>query len=193
VPNVLFTLRDLGIWDLIYEHCSYFTVSSLACLFASCGFDICSLTEAYEGQFLCVEALPREGLARPPASPEGELQWMTDLVVAFADKFRRRVESWRDNLEQLAQARQRVVIWGGGSKGVTFLNALETQDQIAYAVDINPRKQGMYVAGTGQRIVPPEFLRGYRPGVVIVMNPIYKSEIQQLTKGLGLAPEFVCT
>lgn len=25
VPDALFTLRDLGIWDIIYEHCSYFS------------------------------------------------------------------------------------------------------------------------------------------------------------------------
>ena len=33
VPNGLWTLRDLGIWDIIYEHCSYFTSPSLAHLF----------------------------------------------------------------------------------------------------------------------------------------------------------------
>ncbi len=38
VPNVLFTLRDLGIWELIYEHCSYFSRSSLSYLFTSSVF-----------------------------------------------------------------------------------------------------------------------------------------------------------
>ena len=52
-------------------------------------------------------------------------------------------------------------------------------------MDINPRKQGMYVAGTGQQIVPPEFLKYYQPDVVIVMNPIYESEIRQIIEGLG--------
>jgi SAM-dependent methyltransferase len=28
VPNVLFSLRDLSIWDIIYEHCSYFSPES---------------------------------------------------------------------------------------------------------------------------------------------------------------------
>lgn len=28
VPNVLFTLKDLSIWDLIYENCSYFSAVS---------------------------------------------------------------------------------------------------------------------------------------------------------------------
>ncbi len=72
------------------------------------------------------------------------------------------------------------------------MNALETQDQIRYVVDINPRKQGMYLAGTGQQVVPPEFLRDDQPDVVIVMNPIYEDEIRQLTEDLGLTPEFMC-
>ena len=100
--------------------------------------------------------------------------------------------AWQRRLEQIQQAGQQCVIWGAGSKGVTFLNTLETQDQILYAVDINPRKQGMYLAGTGQRVVPPEFLRAYEPDVVIIVNPIYEDEIRQQALSLGLAPEFMC-
>lgn len=112
-------------------------------------------------------------------------------VATFAGKYRSKVEIWRHNLERIAYTGQRAVVWGAGSKGVTFLNALETQDQIEYAVDINPRKQDMYLAGTGQQVVPPEFLRDYQPDVVIVINPIYQSEIQQITESLGLTPQFI--
>jgi len=192
VPNVLFTLRDLGIWDLIYEHCSYFSASSLSYLFTSCGFGICDLSETYEGQFLCIEALPREGLSGSTCDPRVGLEGMTSDVAAFADQYRSKVQAWRRNLERIARAGQRAVIWGAGSKGVTFLNTLETQDQIVYAVDINPRKQGMYLAGTGQQVVPPDFLQDDQPDVLIVMNPIYEDEIRQLTEGLGFTPEFMC-
>jgi hypothetical protein len=53
-------------------------------------------------------------------------------------------------------------------------------------VDINPGKQGMHVPCTGQKIVPPEFLQKYQPDLIIVMNPIYKQEIQKFTDKLGL-------
>jgi len=39
--------------------------------------------------------------------------------------------------------------------------------------------------------VPPEFLRDYQPDVIIVMNPIYKSEIRQVAKNLDLTNRFV--
>jgi hypothetical protein len=84
------------------------------------------------------------------------------------------------------------VVWGGGSKGVTFLNMLKAQHQIEYVVDLNPRKQGKYVAGTGQKIVPPEFLWEYRPDIVIVMNPIYENEIRQMLNELAIEPILMC-
>ncbi len=37
VPNGLYPLRDGGIWDIIYEHCSYFTPNSLARVFRVTG------------------------------------------------------------------------------------------------------------------------------------------------------------
>ncbi|GAI53696.1 unnamed protein product, partial [marine sediment metagenome] len=185
------TLRVLGIWDLIYEHCSYFSRSSLSCLFTSCGFEVCDLKETYEGQFLCIEALPGEGLGNSRRDPGDYLEELVSDVATFAEKYRRKVEAWRCDLERMGQARRRAVVWGGGARGVTFLNTLKTRDRIEYVVDINPRKQGRYVPGTGQQIVPPEFLRDYQPDVVIVMNPIYKKEIQQTIEELGLATEFM--
>jgi hypothetical protein len=93
----------------------------------------------------------------------------------------------------MANANKRVVIWGTGSKGVTLLNVLNCGDIINYAVDINPRKKGMYVPGTGQKIVPPEFLQDYKPDVVIIMNSIYKDEIQQTMQQFGCNAELLVT
>jgi FlaA1/EpsC-like NDP-sugar epimerase len=106
-------------------------------------------------------------------------------IATFADKYRRKVKTWRHKLEQMAQEGRRVVVWGGGSKGVSFLNTLKTRGRIEYVVDINPRKQGRYVAGTGQQIVPPDFLGHYQPDIIIVMNPVYQREIQEIMEGLG--------
>jgi 2-polyprenyl-3-methyl-5-hydroxy-6-metoxy-1,4-benzoquinol methylase len=191
VPNALATLRDLGIWDLIYEHRSHFTPSSLGHAFASCGFEICDLSETYAGQFLTVEALPGGGRGRGAGEIPGGPGRAAEHVVAFRDRYLQKIESWRRYLDRRARAGRRVVVWGAGSKGVTFLNALGRDHQIEYVVDINPRKQGMYIAGTGQQIAEPEFLLEYRPDVVIVVNPIYKTEIQKTIDGLGLVTDLM--
>ena len=51
VPNVLFTIRDGGIWDIIYEHCGYFSPSSLTRVFQLAGFNVEEVEEAFSGQF----------------------------------------------------------------------------------------------------------------------------------------------
>ena len=84
-----------------------------------------------------------------------------------------------------------VVIWGAGSKGVTFLNLVRADDAVEYAVDVNPYKQDKFVAGTGQEIGAPAFLRQYRPDYVILMNDVYKAEIGQTLKSLGIRPEII--
>jgi C-methyltransferase C-terminal domain len=103
-------------------------------------------------------------------------------VAAAVDEFRRRhqaqLASWDARLAGLSASGRRAVVWGAGSKGVAFLCALPAAERIEVAVDINPYKHGMFMAATGQRIVPPAFLADYRPDVVIVMNPIYRDEIR---------------
>jgi hypothetical protein len=186
VPNALSTFRRLFVWDIIYEHCQYFTPISLSHAFSSSGFSVCELTEEFEGQFLGIHAQPNSHGAQSLSYEQmGEVNRIANDMTSFAANYQRKVEPFRHRLERIKRRGQRAVVWGTGSKGVTFLNTFKNS-QIEYAVDINPRKQGMYVAGTGQQIVSPNFLRDYQPAVIIVMNPIYKREIQQLTKKLGL-------
>ena len=192
VPNALSILRDLSIWDIIYEHCSYFSSESLARIFTSCGFEICDLGECYGGQFVSIEALPRRGETDSGYELRGNLTQIGGYVTAFADKCRDKIRIWQSMLDEIQQAGRRAVAWGAGSKGVSFLNMLKGQDVVEHVVDINPHKQSKHIAGTGQQIVSPRFLQSYQPDVVIVMNPIYETEIQQIMHNLGLTAEILC-
>ena len=83
------------------------------------------------------------------------------------------------------------MIWGAGSKGVSFLNTVDPNGTIEFAVDINERKRGQHIAGTGQRIVGPDELVNIRPAKVVVMNPNYRDEIGARLRDLGLDAEVV--
>ncbi|NEO35482.1 MAG: class I SAM-dependent methyltransferase [Moorea sp. SIOASIH] len=192
VPNALDTFRNLAVWDIIYEHCCYFAPSSLGQAFANAGFQVSEIKEAFGGQFLCLEAKPVHGEIPNTYGKPDEIEVLTQDIASFTARFQEKLESWQHKLTTIAQTGKKAVAWGAGSKGVTFLNLLKCQDVIDYIVDLNPRKQGKYVAGTGQEIVPPEFLQDYQPDLVIVMNPIYEEEIRQLCKNLGLTPELIC-
>jgi SAM-dependent methyltransferase len=191
VPNVRFTLRDLAIWDLIYEHVSYFSACSLDRLFRETGFGVKAVEEVYGGQYLTIEAFPLQGTEESGPGTDLRPEIVAQEVESFSRRYNEKVAEWRGILNGIERAGKKAVIWGSGSKGVTILNILQATDQIPYAVDINPRKQGKYIPGTGQRIVSPEFLKEYRPDVVIVMNPLYESEICSQVQGLGLSLEYI--
>lgn len=187
VPNVLYTLRDLGIWDLIYEHCSYFSGPSLERVFQLSGFDVSGLSELYEGQFLGIDALPGRPGAPVIAAGPGGAGALSEYVKAFADNYREKVALWRQKFSLAVAGGEKVVVWGGGSKGVTFLNTLDTAKLVQFMVDINPRKQGLYVGGSGQKIVAPEFLLDYQPDMIVVMNPVYVQEIREQLDAMGIS------
>ncbi len=191
MPNVQFMLRDLSVWDIIYEHCSYFSAGSLAYAFRESGFEVLDVREEYNGQFLSITARPAAPDQPPGHTPWDGLAAMQDNVTRFAEHYRQKVADWTQHLTELTQAGKKAVVWGAGSKGVMFLNMVPTRDSISYVVDINPRKQGMYVAGSGQQIVPPEFLQTYQPDLIVMMNPIYTEEIRQQLAGVGVHSECV--
>ncbi len=192
VPNALYSLEHMGLWDIIYEHCSYFTSESLANLFLSAGFEPIVLAERYNGQFLTIEARPGHDNVDTILDREPVVSNIRHLIDKFQNVYTEKVNSWQSTLSDLGRQKKRIVIWGGGSKGVTFVNTLNiSYKQIEYIVDVNPGKCGKFVPGTAQCIVGPDFLKEYRPQATIIMNPIYRSEIQAAIQDLGLATHFL--
>jgi len=188
IPESIRILKDCAFEDIYYEHCSYFTKGSLARLFRSQGFDVLNLETEYADQYLTIEAKPARGTPALPLPEEDDFLEIARYVDQFPGKFHQKQETWRQHVEEAAARGQKVVLWGSGSKGVSFLTTLALGNAIEYAVDINPYRHGHYMPTTGQKIVSPEFLREYRPDVVILMNSIYREEVSRDLQRLGLAP-----
>lgn len=178
VPDVSRVLKEHAFWDIYYEHCSYFTLGSLARLFRTTGFEVLDLAKDFDGQYLLIEARPTNGSKGPVFSQENDLEELARDVKEFQETLPGQAKGWKETLGKIKGRGERAVIWGSGSKAVAFLTTMGIRDEIEYVVDINPYKHGKYLAGTGHQIVPPQFLREYKPDVVIAMNPIYRDEIQ---------------
>lgn len=187
LPDTLRVLREAAFWDVYYEHCSYFTPGSLARLFRATGFEILSLSLAYDDQYILIEAKPATAQSdMAPLPLEDGVPHIRAATEHFQRSFSSKLGAWRQEIGEVRRTGGRVVIWGGGSKGVAYLVGLALPDAVEYAVDINPFKQGRFIAGTGQQVVSPEFLADYRPDLVIAMNPIYLNEIQKDLDALGV-------
>lgn len=191
IPNVSWSLRQLAFWDIYYEHCMYFSRASLGYLFPVCGFDVLEIREGFGGQYVWIESRYQpQQLKSLEGGASKEIHELTKEVEAFSIRYKSMMDSWRQEIATVVRNRYRVAFWGAGGKGVAFLNLLDIQpEQVEFVVDINPKKQGTYVPGTGQKIVAPEFLSQYKPDVVLVMNPGYISEIRDIMINMRISPE----
>jgi SAM-dependent methyltransferase len=182
------------VWQFMYEYRSYFTTASLARLFQDCGFDVLRCGPAYEeGQYLSVEAAPASAgktAASDKAADQPPAKDSTD-VRGFAGLFREKVALWQSRLKELSKSGRKVVSWGAAGRGITFLNLVDTERRIRYIVEINPARQDKFIPGTGARVVSPEFLKEYKPDVIILTNATYEAEIKQQVKNMGLHCEFL--
>lgn len=182
VPDAAYVLSPRGVFDLIYPHVGYFTATALRHLIERCGFAPLELATSFGDQYLWVEALntATDPPTDPPAEPpRHEVEAVLERTEGFAAGARDMVARWSERLVDAEAAGRRVALWGAGSKGVTFLNVVAGGDRVADVIDVNPRKHGTFVPGTGQVISGPDEVGRLAPDLVIVMNPNYEAEIRQ--------------
>ncbi|HEX9857229.1 MAG TPA: class I SAM-dependent methyltransferase [Paracoccaceae bacterium] len=185
VPNAGWMLDAVSIWDVIYEHVGYWTAPAITTLFRRAGFQPISVAAGYEGQFLMLEARP----AAPDADylAPGSAR-VAQSATAFAAAANAELDSWRNRLARLSG---RAVIWGAGSKGITFANALgAAAAPLAALVDLNPRKHGLFAPGVALPVAAPDALPDLGPDLVLISNALYQTEITAQVHAMGLTPEF---
>lgn len=193
IPEALRILRECSFEDIYYEHCAYFSPGSLARLFRRTGFDVLDLDIEYGDQYLTIEARPSEPgrPASPPLPLEDDLEELRSLVASFPQRMAETLNGWRDRLREAHDAGQTIVLWGSGSKAVSFLTTLDAERRIQYVTDINPHRHNHYMPRTGQRIVAPAELSTIKPDLVIVMNRVYEDEIRADLAKFGVSPTVV--
>lgn len=190
-PDAKRVLAEAAFWDIYYEHCNYFSPGAHARLFRRHDFEVTGLDLVYDSQYIVQYARPAPGRTRPRLPLEDDLDEMGQLVAGFASRVGEMQEEWRERVHSSHAAGRRVVLWGGGSKAVSFLTTLGLGEEVVAAVDVNPYKQGKFTPGTGHPVIAPEKLVEAPPQLVVVMNPIYVNEVRLSLHSLGLAPEVV--
>lgn len=192
LPEALRILQNCALEDIYYEHCSYFTPHSLRYLFTEAGFDVVQTSNVYDGQYLCIHARPRaSSQAHSIQSNSAELDELSRLVTDFPVKFAGKKRHWQRVVDQHHQQGDKLVLWGSGSKAVSFLTTLEVGEAVQYVVDVNPNRHGNFMPGSGQKIIAPEALFAYQPDVVLVMNEVYRSEIALALAAMDLRPRIL--
>jgi SAM-dependent methyltransferase len=175
-PCVEWILRFGVTWDFFYEHCSLFTAASLAATLTRAGFEVIAVDHVFGGQYLWLEGRVA-GTEPARFAAESRVGALELLARDFGRHERRRVEAWRAHLRRHKTAGP-IAVWGAGAKGVTFCNLTDPEcELISCVVDVNPAKQGKFIAGTGHPIVAPERFEAEAGSVALVLNPNYFAEI----------------
>lgn len=177
VPCLDWIAEHRAWFDLFYEHVNYFRLDDFQRMFGT----VHEAGRIFGGQYLYVIAeLATLRLPQPGGAPAFRLP---DDFTASLERSAARLRAGTGT-----RARgPRAAVWGGASKGVIFALHMERAGvPVDMVVDINPAKQGKYIAATGLRVcTPQELLDQLPPGSdVFVMNGNYLGEIREISRNL---------
>jgi len=159
-------------FDIFYEHVNYFRLADFLRMFGV----VYEARHSFNGQYLSVVAdlstvrVPTYDASDRFDFPPNFLQ----TVTRYAAKLSR----------QTKVGGPPVAIWGGASKGVIFSLFMQRAGaSVGAVIDINPAKQGKYLAASGLQVWSPEAAqRSLAPGSdILVMNANYLDEIKSAT------------
>ncbi|TMG79638.1 MAG: methyltransferase domain-containing protein [Betaproteobacteria bacterium] len=186
-PCVEWILRRRVVWDFFYEHCSLFSPASIRSAFETSGLRVDAVRHVFNEQYLWVEASVSSELL----NVRYEAGSIPRLAREFAEAESSLTEGWRRRLSA-ATASGPVAIWGAGAKGATFANLVDpNRELIQCVIDLNPRKQGRYIGGTGHPIVDYGEIRSRGIRTVLMMNPNYLDECRELLKQAEIRADLV--
>jgi len=154
-------------YDIFYEHVNYFQIHDFHQIFGT----IYESGHLFGGQYMYVVA-DLSTIRQPKFYNKAELP----------EEFLNSINQYATQIESLGD--KSVAVWGGASKGVIFCLLMQRLGiEIDSVIDINPAKQGKYLAGTGILVQSPvEGIKKLPQGAnIFVMNSNYLGEIINLT------------
>lgn len=152
-------------FDIFYEHVNYFRLSDFRKMFGKAP----AMGHCFGGQYLYVIG-DLASLSAPEYEPQDPVVFPDDFTASLQDR--------------AAASSKSDVIWGGASKGVIYALLCERAGaSVETVIDINPSKQGRFLAGTGLRVCAPEEVLPNLPrsSRILVMNPNYCEEIRKIS------------
>ena len=190
VPNAMKYLANDVVWNLVYEHRSWFTTRCLHQLFAASGFEILSMYRCWSDEYLAIEARPSLRSSEGDNALRESTEVYRDVVGQFATSGIEQFRTWKERLAAWNQAGKKVAIWGAGARAITLLHQVDPDGTIEWVVDINPHRQGMFLPRVPVQVRSPESLVELKPDVVLISNPAFAEEIEKQAAEFGIDAEF---
>lgn len=187
-PNFKWIIKNATFFDIFYEHCNYFSSNSIKFLMSQFFKGDVIVRKGFCDQYLQVEVENKKNNKSHKlyGNYNGESLDFNE-AASVLKRSQEKVSRYIDSLQG-----KKVVVWGAGAKGVTFLNRLSLGvDRVPFVIDINPKKQGCYIPGTVQMIKSPLVLKSENVDVVIGMNRAYEQEIREQLRALNFGGDLI--
>ena len=133
---------DFALWE---EHVNDFNLESLRRFLGRYGF---SMEENYDSKFngVCLTAFSR--LTETEAVEIAPAQHSVDSFRIWAKRFYSFRDAVQSELREVTDNEAPIALFGVGRRSSFFLNVTKIGDQISFAIDDDPAKQGKYLPGT---------------------------------------------
>ena len=171
VPSLEWILNKGAFWDIFYEHCNYFTFSSLKAMFKTAMQGV-----LFNNQYMFLIADLSDLQDQAGVCSSNQCR-QSDFSYLF-----KKLELYKDFVKKHAG----MVIWGAGAKGATFVNLVDPdRKHISGVIDINPKKQGGYIGKTGHEVISPIRLNKHEVNEIFIMNENYYDEVKASLTGVN--------
>lgn len=142
-----FELHDYApLWE---EHLQYYTPAIFKALFAAFGFELVhSERVSYPLEDSLVGIARLVGDEKPFELDAQALEIEVERARNYGTSFDAMRNWWDDYLGRFTAENGKVVIFGAGHLGCTFVNLLGLKDHISFFVDDNPDKANLFMPGS---------------------------------------------
>jgi len=185
VPNAAYTFGQKIVWNVVYEHRSWFLPEGLTNLCRAAGLEVLDTRKCWKGEYFsltCVRSKAKSRLRRGAEFSPRSLR----MLESFHEEWNRALEAWQLKLARWRQSGVRAVAWGAGARAVSFFGKFDLRGLIESVIDINPARSGKYLPMSGLRVEAPEYVTRFKPELVLITNPTYQSEIQGHVERMGV-------
>ncbi|HJJ41751.1 MAG TPA: class I SAM-dependent methyltransferase [Methanocorpusculum sp.] len=175
-PDADWILSNGMYYDIVYEYRSIFTIGSLESLLNRVGLEVVKSGKMFEEKYLAVLAKPAKDIKSTADISEKSAETELHQTMMNAQKVMTFVKYYLTDLKKSGG----VCVWGAAAKGIMFVNMYDENRQfIDCLCDINPNKQGGFVAHTAHPIIAPDKLIDYNIKTILVLNSNYVKEIRE--------------
>lgn len=160
VPALEKIIEERRFYDFFGDHLNYFTARTLRLCCELAGFEVVGIERTFQGQFLAASVRPAESICPVPA----DVHFLESMAA---------LRQWAAG--QTA-AGKRIAFWGAGYKSLAAIAELDLAG-IAFVIDSDPAKSGMFTPVSHLPIRHPETVDFSAIDVIILVAAAYRDEI----------------